>query len=283
MPNTFYAKVGTTTEQLLRGWVYLKLFLWNWGTCLFATAWIPGVTADRCRLLSVYVFLALYGVYVVVVGGDVFAFFRFWVPLVPALCALCYAGTVRAGALAPSWQDRIAVGAVVSVVCVWLAWTAWISIQRQQQHVVAARGLKNLSSSVCRCLLSKTVPGDRVASLGIGVLKWCSNLHVIDMLGLTDLHIARHARVPMGAGLAGHEKYDSQYVLSQKPKYILVSPVDPKGKRIVLPAQLDMWRQPEFLMLYERDECGYRRKSEAMSMDVRMDFAFPRLVGWDQP
>jgi hypothetical protein len=89
----------------------------------------------------------------------------------------------------------------------------------------------------------------KIAALGIGVLKYCTNRHVVDMLGLTDLHIARHAKVPMGKGLAGHEKYD--------PKYILVPELDPK--RMSLPAQRDMWAQPEFLRLYRKDRCGYRR------------------------
>ncbi len=260
LPNTFYAKVGTTTEQIVRGWVYLKSFLWNWGACLFLTAWLPVVTAHRRRLLVVYAFIALYAAYVVVVGGDVFHFFRFWVPLFPALCALSYAGILHVNALAPSWQDRIALGAIVGLLCFWLAWTTRVSLQEQSQHAIVARNLRNLGFVTCRCLQSKTAPGDSVASLGIGVIKWCTNLRVIDMLGLTDLHIARHAQVRMGAGLAGHEKYDSKYVLSRKPEYILVSPLVPGAKRIVLPAERDMWAQPEFLMHYEKDECGYRRK-----------------------
>jgi hypothetical protein len=61
----------------------------------------------------------------------------------------------------------------------------------------------------------------------------------------------------LGKGLAGHEKYDSKYVLSLRPKYILVPELDPK--RMSLPAQRDMWAQPEFLRLYRKDRCGYRR------------------------
>ncbi len=97
----------------------------------------------------------------------------------------------------------------------------------------------------------------RIPALGISRLEYCTDRHVVDMLGLTDLHIARHAKVPMGKGIAGHEKYDSKYVLSLRPKYILVPELDPK--RMSLPAQRDMWAQPEFLRLYRKDRCGYRR------------------------
>ncbi len=76
------------------------------------------------------------------------------------------------------------------------------------------------------------------------------------MLGLTDLHIACHAKVPTGKGLAGHEEYDSAYVLSLRPKYILVPDMNKKG--IILPAQRDVWAQPEFRRLYRKDACGCR-------------------------
>jgi len=109
---------------------------------------------------------------------------------------------------------------------------------------------------VCACILQRTRPSDKIAALGIGVLKYCPNRHVVDMLGLTDLHIARHAKAPMGKGLPGHEKYDSAYALSLRPRYILVGDRDKKG--IVLPAERDMWAQPEFWRLYRKAECGYR-------------------------
>ncbi len=94
----------------------------------------------------------------------------------------------------------------------------------------------------------------KIAALGIGVLKYCTNRHVVDMLGLTDLHIARHAKVPMGKGLAGHEKYDSVYVLSRQPRYICL-----RDELVIFPAQRDMRQQPEFQRRYRKDECCYRR------------------------
>jgi hypothetical protein len=42
------------------------------------------------------------------------------------------------------------------------------------------------------------------------------------MLGLNDEHIA-HRDLPLGEFPAGHEKYDSQYVLDQRPDIILLT------------------------------------------------------------
>lgn len=261
LPNTFYAKVGSTFDQVARGWVYLKVFLWNWGLCLFAAAPIAVVMVGWKRLLGLFTFLSLYTAYVVSVGGDVFHFFRFWAPIVPVLCALAYSGFLGIFLRTRIGNDRLAVAAIGLTMALWLALATRALVQRQLEHVKTANGLLRLVQHICGCIVRNTKPDDRIAALGIGLLKWCSNRPVIDMLGLTDLHIARKSALPMGKGLAGHEKYDSTYVLSLKPKYIQVGPLT--GRRSpVLPAEQDMWQQPEFLRMYERDECGYRREDD---------------------
>lgn len=257
LPNTFYAKVGSTADQVARGVVYLKIFLLDWGTVLVVGAVASAMLLGIRRHAAVYAFLALYGAYVVAVGGDVFHFFRFRLPVVPTLLALASAATAVLFGRAQVLSDRLAVVAVVGVTLAWCARSSAVDVQAHQRHRQAANGSNALGKSLCACLLEHTRPGDKIAGLGIGVLKYCTNRHVVDMLGLTDLHIARHAKVPMGKGIAGHEKYDSKYVLSLRPKYILVPELDPKG--MSLPAQRDMWAQPEFLRLYRKDRCGYRR------------------------
>ncbi len=177
--------------------------------------------------------------------------------MVPTLVALASAATVVWFGRAQVLSDRLAVAAVAGLALAWCARSSAVDVQAHRRHPKAANGLSPLSKSLCACLLEHTHAEDKIAGLGIGVLKYCSNRHVVDMLGLTDLHIARHAKVPMGKGLAGHEKYDSKYVLSLRPKYILVPELD--AKRMSLPAQRDMWAQPEFLRLYRKDRCGYRR------------------------
>ena len=48
----------------------------------------------------------------------------------------------------------------------------------------------------------------------------------IDMMGLTDGHIAHREMPNMGKGWAGHEKHDGQYILSRKPTYLLLGNID---------------------------------------------------------
>ena len=64
----------------------------------------------------------------------------------------------------------------------------------------------------------------------IGVVSFYSGLKVYDMLELTDRHIARREMLRLGTGWAGHEKSDGQYILKQKPTYLLLGNIDVSDK-----------------------------------------------------
>jgi MFS family permease len=271
LPNTFYAKVGASDAQLWRGVKYLKLFLADWGAVLLLSAVVyffaamsqekhrggsdvqdlAGQAARFHLLLPVYLFLACYCVYVVVVGGDIFHFHRFWVPIVPLLTVLMWAAVVCG--LSSSRRKRFATVALAMLAVWWNGNSAIGALRAQQPHVRKERFLLTGSKATGRCLRGRAAPEDAIAAIGIGALRYYSERSVIDMLGLTDLHIAREVQVPMGQGLAGHEKYDSQYVLSRRPRYICVPE---ENRPSMVPAHRDLWRQPEFRERYERGPCG---------------------------
>lgn len=257
LPNTFYAKVGNSWEQVVRGLRYLQLFLLDWGAVLFVGALLAAFFLPWRRLHPLYAFVVLYAGYVVVVGGDVFPFFRFWVPIVPIFIALsCAAGAHLISSSQKRWR-AVLLATFFSLLGLRLVWVIPQTVRSQIHYRVVANSLTDFTFHTCKCVLARTAPHESIAGLGVGVLKYCTNRTVIDMLGLNDLHIARYAHVPMGAGLAGHEKYDSAYVLSRRPRYILIPPEDFKG--IILPAVRDMWQNPEFRKDYRPDECGFRR------------------------
>jgi hypothetical protein len=279
LPNTFYAKVGWSSEQLWRGTRYLNLFLRDWGGVLLPGAALAllvfarenkratpgeerGMTASSGMLRGLsaaYVFLGAYVAYVVAVGGDAFEFHRFWVPVVPTLVAFAWAAAVRgAGGAA---RTRLATAAAAVLAAWWMGSAAIVDLRAQPQHVHAYKLLRFRGTTSGLCIRDRTAPHESIAAVGIGALRYYSNRPVIDMVGLTDLHIARETRVPMGRGRAGHEKYDSRYVLSRRPTYICVPE---EAWSWVFPAWRDLWRQPDFRSLYRKDECGcYRRVADS--------------------
>jgi hypothetical protein len=68
--------------------------------------------------------------------------------------------------------------------------------------------------------MRENLPADyTVAQIATGIVPYYSRLPTIDMLGVNDRHIAR-LDIPLGFGVAGHEKEDGGYVISREPEII---------------------------------------------------------------
>jgi hypothetical protein len=91
-------------------------------------------------------------------------------------------------------------------------------------------------SEIGRWLGRQARPDESAAVPVAGAIAYYGGITTIDMLGITDPHIA-HRRMPsFGSGIAGHEKHDMEYVLSRRPTYfihypfLLPEPVFTKGQ-----------------------------------------------------
>jgi hypothetical protein len=266
LPNTFYAKVGGRLEQGLRGTRYLWSFVWTEGAFPLAVlaAAAPFTRRGR-RAAAPAAFAAVYVAYVVAVGGDVFPASRFLVPLVPVLAALSAvtvgAGVARLANAAGSSPRRETQLLLATPLAAWaLVALLWIPVFRatDRDHAFMT-ALFEMGRAPCADLRSRTKPGDSVAALGVGYLKFCTDLRVIDMLGLTDAHVARAPVPHFGEGCAGHERFDSRYVLGERPAYVLVPPPDASIGGCRPAAVRDLWKQPEIGHEYVPDPLGLRR------------------------
>jgi hypothetical protein len=129
--------------------------------------------------------------------------------------------------------------------------------------------------------LARRLPATaRIALNPAGAVPYYSGLYAYDMLGLTNLHIARKARTRLGEGVAGHEKGDGAYILDERPDLILfgnvmISPTvpadlaevrwqvtfasekeiarDPRTRRLYVPDQLPLGAGLHLLFLRRRD------------------------------
>jgi arabinofuranosyltransferase len=153
----------------------------------------------------------------VATGGDWMPAWRFFAPAMPLL-AVGVAGAsafVRPG----RWIPALAAAAIVPL----LAMSVWnpkmkpvIDQWRQQVHDLAAIG----------AWLHRTMPpGTVVSTFANGALSYQAGtgLTVIDQLGLTDEHIARHGE-RHAEGTVGHLAYDYGYVVhTRKPAIVFVT------------------------------------------------------------
>jgi len=211
-PNTFYAKVALGLDPLRTGFPYTGTFLLRFTPVLL---FIP-LAARRRREFYVWGALALvFLVYVTAVGGDIKSTDRFYLPIVPlALIALAAAAADISAAVtwAPRWTKALVGVALVG--------THVLGFVPGFQFAKDYRYPHDLHVAAGKWLAANAPPGATLATSAAGIIPYYSGLPTIDILGLTDRHVAREGR--RTATLPGHGLSDAEYVLSRKPTYILI-------------------------------------------------------------
>jgi hypothetical protein len=143
-------------------------------------------------------------------GGDNFEWYRFVFVLIPALLALTAeaAGSVEG----PSWAALgLAAAGLQLVVNLW----GYRHADGNDRWLLAwDRGRIALGYAI----EENTAPDQTVALFGIGNAAYFGKRPVIDMLGKTDLHIARTR--PKKQRWVGHQQDDPDYVMGRRPESV---------------------------------------------------------------
>jgi hypothetical protein len=220
-PNTFYAKVGGLKAAVLwRGTDYALRLV---GTHLvWFLAILGGIIAWRKApvwfwyLLSAVLMYMAVGAYE---GGDHFGMLRLFVPILPALALLAaYGASCWAAFIAG--KERAFLVAVTLVLCV-MPNLHLVFMTRSFHRFMGESADARDRALAGRWLRSTARAGETIAVLPAGAIPYGSGLPTVDMLGLNDLHIA-HSPGNFGKAAPGHEKYDSDYVLSRRPTYVFL-------------------------------------------------------------
>jgi hypothetical protein len=216
LPNTYYAKVaGSLPERIVAAVPLLGRVAFRTGLLLHAVALMLGVLALARRVsrhreplpsaLSFPTFFAPVWVgYWIYVGGDVF-YERFLLILFPmGVYVLCD--------LLRTTRRPVAVAAVALVVLFQLVQTDRdprfrYQPERYDRWVLLGRHL------------ARHHPGATLAVDAAGKMPYFSGLPAIDMLGLTDAHIA-HVEPAGNEIIVGHSKRDVPYLLGRRPELI---------------------------------------------------------------
>jgi hypothetical protein len=244
---------------------------------------------DRGRAINLLFLQAgAYLAYVVYIGGDGLAFYRFVVPIVPHLYLLVQEGmrevyrwAVRR--LPPATQSWLVAASLTLLVAASLAFSArqtipvllspdryrWYEPQSELRfpgdggdhaYVWFDNYFVDRLATAAKWLEANAPPDAVIATTPAGAIGYYTHQRVIDMLGLTDARIARAQGVVMGADRAGHEKGDGAYILSRSPDYILMGNVAvlPRplteaemAKKLVRKSEHEIWDDPDFHARYE--------------------------------
>jgi len=226
-PNTYYAKVGSGLDQYERGLSYLMTFSEEYAGWLLAI--VPVTLAfSRERRYGRFYVLSLLAAWIgdiVYVGGDSLLRFRLFAPVLPLFYPLvttsiaAMLGAVQIEAPARRWlRDGALALAVVALVAFTLEPTAnGFAVDARKGETKALGERVEIGRWMRGNLPDTTV----IAVIAAGVMPYESHLVSIDMLGLNDEHIA-HRDLSLGQFPAGHEKYDTDYVLDRRPDIIVL-------------------------------------------------------------
>lgn len=283
VPNTYYAKATPSLDLFRAGAAHAESFLTAYG---FAAAPVAAVALlarggwrGPARVPAALVLGAILNA--IFVGGDTFAFYRFFLPVIPAAGALiAFAAHESTLHLAdqPSPVVRALPAAALSTLCLWAFAAEFVpthSFLREQTRSdrTQVQSVERINADYFKvgAYLRDNAPKNALLAVNAaGIVPYVSGLRTLDMLGLNDIHIA-HRTITLGHGAAGHEKHDAKYVLQRAPDIILLGlPV--LAPRRVERSELDHWfgrwfpYLPGDRELYESKE--FKKNYEPVGVDI---------------
>jgi len=247
VPNTFYVKTGLNWRLAERGLGDLGWFLLFTApplACLAAVRW----RNQGRRLWPMLAGTAAYWLFFVIIGGD-WMVFRLLVPTLPLVFVASALGAERLLERLPRKKLTVPAALVVFFAGSWALSTFW------SEPAITFSDLRYYSErlhATARWLGENADLDDTVAVTIAGVIPYFTGLETVDMLGLSDAHIAREGVKIPGLGKPGHECYDSEYVLGRAPEWIALQPFPDlflAGGTPELVSELDLTRRGE---LWER-------------------------------
>jgi hypothetical protein len=228
IPNTVHAKAGGGyLYHALRGLHYLLQFTIQGGALIIVLIIAAALLRfDRPLVKHALAGSGAYIAIIVIAGGDWMPQLRFFAPILPWLFMLAALGLDSLGHLgqaSPSPHIRIFV-ILTALLIVGLNMGGSINEQELERNVRIFNEPSVGGHIVAAWLRDHATPGDSLALVDAGVLAYETDLRIIDMIGLNDPYIARlPPRLPNGIAFGyGFGKWDTDYVLAQKPTFVQV-------------------------------------------------------------
>lgn len=226
IPNTFYAKGVTDLKMnFVLGTKYLALCT---GTRLYIFVFILFIPFKKAfkdfKLSYLTLFVGMYIIYLVAVGGDWMIANRFFVPILPMLYILSAIGFIHAIIKIRQYYESEAkafkIANVLVVVLSVLLFSVTLGFLEYRQLIIKDNNARYEMqwSMFGKWLKINSDPKTVIAVGPAGKIPYYSELYTIDMWGLNNDYIAKTESKRLQAG---HKKFDIEYVLSLNPEYII--------------------------------------------------------------
>jgi hypothetical protein len=256
--NSARAKLVPLDFALPPGLADLGRFAWHasaWGVLLAAAAFAalrsgrggshPGETEPWPPPRALGLFVLAFAGALATSGGDSFPLWRFYVPLLPAFYVLAGEGLAALAQAAPGRRGRTRRGLGAAAVALLLMASLATATPGQLRAVAVEGEWVRGWAAAGGALAGRVPPGTRLALCPAGALPYHAGLPIVDMLGLTDPHIAR-AAPDRRYVYPGHQRHDGAYVLGRRPELVMLA----NGPTAAAPAAPFPWH---LVRQYERD------------------------------
>jgi hypothetical protein len=190
------------------------------------------LSSSSFSLIFCGVLCATYIFYIILIGGDYMAMYRFFVPVLPLIYILLAAGfnlmqnsgqTLRNNSLAVIFIIIALAGTMLQSTPLEKVLFHKPGITHgQYQGVCTERWHSNRLTLIGKFFNEYKKSNDEsIATDAIGAISFYSGLKIYDFHGLVDPVIARMQFEGLGKGFPGHEKIDLLYTLSKRPTYFI--------------------------------------------------------------
>jgi hypothetical protein len=231
-PNPFYAKLGGASD-LSHGAAYVGVFLSECAPLLILAplALLTAGAGPRIAVAAFALFIP-YAAALIYMGGDWMNNWRLWcniLPLIALIISFAFAGAISLLCAIPAGRKSRNVSIIIFVACFILAVVFLFgpgigglanAFSFKRLPVIYAQEVDYTyvaGREIGEYLRENAPAGASVAVNHAGAIPYYSKLKAIDMTGLNDSYIASIR----GKGL--HQKYDADYVLSERPDFIVLN------------------------------------------------------------
>ncbi len=268
LPNSFYAKTGFSIAQLSNGLEYTFRFMAHYGfygiPLLFSLFNFKKLSKE---FQSIIIFTFIYTIYITLVGGDVLKVHRFFIPLI-GLYALIVSYMIIS--ISTKFKNKLKHPILLASTILLCGLTFYLPNKFVHDYNRLEKHFTDKMSFMAQSIKNQDDSNFSVALPTIGIFSYeLIGHHIIDMLGLTDSTIARHAEAPIEGMVTTwkESKHNSAYILESAPDYIMFS----TGVKPSAPAEKALMLYPRFLQSYS--QIGwYRQPDYAKKGTVQMVF-----------
>ena len=211
LPNTYYLKVYGVEALNARGFAYGRAFVFDHAVLLvLAGGSALAILRSDLRGVVLWVMVPAALAYVLLTGGDMFGFFRFFAHVMPLVFVFATVGLVT---IARGMLGRVVWASVLLLVSVPLV----NPLNRLLFN--ATNGDPERQLRVAMIMKKHALPQSVVAVYCAGIVPYFTRLPAIDLLGKSDRHIAHMQAFP--GAMLGHGKVDPDYSLGQNPDLVV--------------------------------------------------------------